>query len=109
MDWGSAMTYEPGYAYVDYHGVVFRVGYSDGKVEVLALPPEEKGDEEWWRAHLEKALDLACRLGCDAYSWYGANLARGFVRWFGGKLLYSSPTPEQEEWARKMTERGAVF
>lgn len=35
MDWGSAMTYEPGYAYVDYHGVVFRVGYSDGKVEVF--------------------------------------------------------------------------
>ncbi len=103
------MTYEPGYAYVDYYGVVFRVGYDSGKVEILALPPGEKESEGWWRARLGEMIDLALRNGYSSGSWFGAALARAFVEVFGGEVLYSSPTPEQEEWAREMAEGGAVF
>ncbi len=103
------MTYQPGYAYVDYYGMVFRVDYDSGKAEILALPPGEEGSEGWWKARLEEMIDIALRNGFGGGSWFGAALARAFVEVFGGEVLFSSPTPEQEEWAREMAERGAVF
>jgi hypothetical protein len=109
MDGREPMNYEPGYAYVDYFGVVFRVRYSDGRAEILALPPAERGNEGWWRARLGEMIDLALRNGYSSGSWFGADLARAFVAVFGGEILYSSPTPEQEEWAREMAAMGAVF